>query len=133
MRKLSGEEKAEVIEEVENKEEMKAEKRVKERWLPYTGPGSLEEAKYKPKDRVFKDSDGSLRSIRETVVEAEGAPRYSVEGNDLLEWRKGRGGTKRRLIRTFKAKFLDTPIGRENKKKQAAFRAMLRSKGIPGA
>lgn len=127
MRKLAGEEKGEDQEQGEKKA-VEADK-----WLPYTGPESLQEAKYKVKDRVFKDTDGSLKTMKETVVEKEGTPRYSVYGQDLLEWRKGRGGTKRRLIRTFKLRFPDSPDGRQAKKRQAAFRAMLRSKGVPGA
>ena len=134
MRKLA-DDKGAVVEEVpaaEDAKEVEKEKaEAEDKWIPYRG--KLEEATFKTKERHFKDSDGTLRTIRETVVAKEGRAQYSVEGTDLLEWRKGRGGTKRRLVCTFKAKFPDTPDGRIRRQKQSSFRSMLRSKNIPGA
>lgn len=127
MRKLAGEDQVEAVKEVNP--EVKSDGK----WAPYKGPDSLEKAKYKVKERHFKDHDGTIKTIKETVLEREGAPAYLVYGSDLLERRMGYGGMKQRLITTFKLKFPDTPIGRAKKKQQASFRAMLRSKGVPGA
>lgn len=132
MRKLAqaGEQGLTVPEAKTETKEGKVEK-ARDKWLPYLG--ELEQATFKTKDRVFKDTDGTLKTMKETVVVTEGEERFSVVGNDLIGWRKGRGGTKRRLVRTFKNKFQDTPQGRERAAQQKAFRAMLRSKGVPGA
>ena len=102
-----------------------------DKWVPYDG--NLEEDAYKVKERNFKDPNGDLRTIKETVLSKDGPPKYSVVGNELLEWRKGYGGTQRRHVCTFKASFPDTPDGRARASKQKSFRAMLKSKGIPGA
>lgn len=102
-------------------------------WLPYKGPDTLPKAVYKKKERLVKGHDGEHKTIVETFLAEEGAPAYLVFGQDLLEKREGYGGVKQRLVRTFKTRFPDTATGRQAKAKQAAFRAMLRSKGIPGA
>ena len=137
MRKLAGNE----VEQSEDASVAPLEEKPKvvegKKWVPYLG--ELPAATYKDKVRTFKDPNGDLRSIKETVLSKDGAPQYSVVRDpikgieDLLEWRKGYGGTQRRLVRTFKTSFPDTPEGNKKKAQQKAFRAMLRSKGIPGA
>lgn len=131
MRKLTGHELDKEQAQAEKDQAAKVEKPKADRWVPYDG--NLEPATLAVKDRVFKEGDGTLRSFKETVVNSEGRPKYAIVGQDLLEWRCGARGVKRRLVITFKNSFQDTPGGRTNKNRQKSFLAMLRSKGIyPG-
>lgn len=94
----------------------------------------LEPAKFVEKTRVINLIGGGQHAEKQIKFVKAGDARYSVSpAGELIAWYRKRGGIGRKLIRQFRKQFPDTKEGKERRRKETSFRALLRSKGVPGA